>query len=370
MSRSLSLLIKPSGADCNLDCRYCFYLNRPELHSGEARTRMSDEVLEALIRNFMAIEQPVHAFCWQGGEPTLMGVSFFERVVELQQRFGRPGAVVANGIQTNGVLIDDDLAAHFARYRFLAGCSIDGPADAHDRHRVTAVGEATHAAVQRGIERLDAAGVPIDALVVVTQANVARAREVYEGLVAEGRFHHHYIPCLERDAEGVLQPYAIDGEAWGRFLGEIFAIWSDRDVGRVSVRLFESTVAKLLIGRAALCTQNDCCDESLVVEYDGGVYPCDFFVRSDLRLGDVRSDSLDDLRRSAAYGEFGSAKSRLPRVCRDCPHLDLCGGDCPRNRGPDGGPSLLCSGWFTFFEASRARFEDLAAGVRARGYSG
>ena len=138
MNRALSLLIKPTGADCNLRCGYCFYLERPELYPGEGRARMSDDVLEALIRNFMAVEQPVHAFCWQGGEPTLMGLPFFERVVELQRRHGRPGAVIANSIQTNGVLVDDALAAHFARYRFLAGCSLDGPAEMHDRYRVTA----------------------------------------------------------------------------------------------------------------------------------------------------------------------------------------------------------------------------------------
>lgn len=364
MSRSLSLLVKPTGAACNLKCEYCFYLERPELHPAEGRTRMSDEVVEALIRNFMAIEQPVHAFCWQGGEPTLMGLPFFERVVELQQRYGRPGALVANSVQTNGVLIDDDLAAFFARYRFLVGCSIDGPAVVHDRHRLTAAGEPTHAAVLRGIERLDRAGVPVDALVVVTRANVERPREIYEGLVSEGKLHHHYIPCLESDAAGEPQPYAVDGEAWGRFLGEIFSCWSARDVGRVSVRLFESTVAKLLTGHAALCTQNTCCDEYLVVEYDGGVYPCDFYVRADLRLGDVRHDSFDDLRRSAPFSAFGAEKSNLPTKCSGCVHLDLCGGDCPRNRSSGDGSSLLCDGWFAFFDASRARFEELTDGVR------
>ena len=200
-AKPFSLLVKPAGADCNLACTYCFYLSKLSLYPESRVPRMTDEVLDALVRGYMATEQPVYSFGWQGGEPTLMGVEFFRKVTELQQKHGRSGTKVANGLQTNATLVDDELARHLADHRFLVGVSIDGPADAHDTYRTRRGGGGTHAQVMTGVDRLLGHGVDVNALVLVSKANVHRAQDVYEFLKTHKLLYHQYIPCVEFDTD-------------------------------------------------------------------------------------------------------------------------------------------------------------------------
>lgn len=370
----LSLLIKPAGAECNLDCDYCFYLRTAGSDVRAGPPRMSDAVLERMLAGYLELSLPVHSFCWQGGEPLLMGPGFYRRVTELQQRLARPGTVIANSVQTNATLVDDALAEHFARYRFLVGCSIDGPAPLHDRHRRTRAGGASHEKVLAGRERLRRHGVEVNSLKLVSDANVGHPVKVYDYLVEQGFRFLQFIPCVEFDSAGRRQPYAISGRQWGDFLCAVYDRWFEDGPGRISIRLFDSLMARLAYGAELLCTFAADCRQYLVVEHDGAVYPCDFQVRPDRRLGNVLDDPLADLLGSPRYAGFGVEKSALPEPCTVCRHRELCRGDCPLHRGSGGiaesDGSWLCTGWRAFFDHAGPGLEELAraeaAGQRVR----
>ncbi|MBN1686922.1 MAG: radical SAM protein, partial [Spirochaetales bacterium] len=258
--KHFSLLVKPTSADCNLRCSYCFYLGHSALYPESRRHRMSGEVLERMIESYMQTEQDTYTFGWQGGEPTLMGVEFFKRAVELQKRYARPGAVVSNGLQTNATLIDDDLAAHLSEYNYLVGVSIDGPAELHDVYRKNTAGEGSHASVMKGIDALNRHKVPYNALVLVSSANVAYPEKVYNYLKSIGIYYHQYIPCVEFDGNGNPLPYTITGEQWGVFLNGLFDCWIGNDTRVVSIRDFDSILHHLVHGGYTMCVQGGCCD--------------------------------------------------------------------------------------------------------------
>ncbi len=227
--KPFSLLIKPASADCNLRCTYCFYLGKSALYPQNKTHRMSDSVLEQEIKSYLSTEQPVHTFSWQGGEPTLMGAHFFKRITELQKKHSRPGSKIVNALQTNATLITDALAAHLGYYRFLVGCSLDGPPELHNRHRRYLCGDSSHTAVLKGIETLSRHRVEFNILVLVSKANVHMAREVYRYLLEQNFLYHQYIPCVEFDNHGKSLPFSISAEEWGRFLCELFDSWYPRD---------------------------------------------------------------------------------------------------------------------------------------------
>ena len=368
---AFSLLIKPASADCNIRCSYCFYLEKQELYPGVRRRRMSTDVLERMVATYMQTPQPSYSFNWQGGEPTLMGPSFFQRVTELQERYGRRGATVANSVQTNGILLSDELAEHMARYRFLVGVSLDGPAELHDRYRVSEGGRGTQRQVLRGMELLERHGVEYNILTLVSAANVNQARAVYRYLRDElGVTYHQYIPCVEFDHEANLLPYAVTGEQWGRFLLELFDEWYGDDQERVSVRLFDSILTMLVDGYANTCVIGRNCRRYFVVEHNGDVYPCDFFVEPKLRLGNVVRDRFEDMWNSRIFRDFGRAKRHWNEACTQCPYLKLCAGDCQKMRhSVERDPqslSHLCSGWKLFFSRTLPEFERLAQSIRAK----
>jgi len=331
---------------------------------------MTPIILERLIQSYLATDQPVYSFGWQGGEPTLMGLDFFQRVTELQQRHGRSGAIIGNGLQTNATLITKEMAAHFSRYRFLAGCSLDGPADVHDRYRRTACGAPSHADVLRGIAKLREWRVEFNILVLVSQANVGRAREVYRYLTDHDFLYQQYIPCVEFAPSGQLQPYAITGPQWGEFICELFDEWYPADIHRVSIRHFDAILARLVHDQTTVCTLADNCCQYFVVEHNGDIYPCDFFVEPRLKIGNVLETSWEDALRAPNYRTFGAQKSRRHKACTTCEFLRLCQGDCLKHRLRPGHSaaalSWLCTGWRQFFEHTRDRFETLAAGLRAK----
>jgi uncharacterized protein len=366
--KPFSLLVKPASADCNLACEYCFYLDRAGLYPGTAVHRMPDSVLEAMVRGYLATPQPQYTFGWQGGEPTLMGADFFRRATDLQRRHGRPGAIVANGLQTNGTLLDDGFAALLAERRFLVGLSLDGPARLHDRHRRRRDGLGSHAAVLEGLACLRRQSVEFNVLTLVSQANVRDPETVYRYLRDEiGCAYHQYIECVEFDAAGRLQPWAVDGAEWGEFLCRLFDVWFP-DARRVSVRLFDTLLAKRVDGVSTTCAAGRDCREYFVVEWNGDVYPCDFYVRPDLLLGNAVDADWATLQASPAYEVFGARKRAWHADCDACPYLDFCNGDCPKNRvghGPAGprARSRLCAGWKRFFAHAGPRLEALARGI-------
>jgi len=365
--KPFSLLLKPAGADCNIRCSHCFYRSRATLYPNTPQPRMAADVLERTIRSYLATDQPVHLFSWQGGEPTLMGRDFFEQVTAVQVEHGGPGTVIANGLQTNGLRIDDSFARHLARYRFLVGVSIDGPPELHDRYRRSRSGEGSAAGARAAVERLRRQGAEVNAVTLVTRANAGRAAEVYDYLKKEGFLFQQYVPCVEFDGEGGLLPFSVGGDEWGEFLCALFDEWIRGDVRKVSIRDFDSIVAAILGRSPSLCRMEKECRHYFVVEHNGDIYPCDFFVRRELRIGNVMDMSWEEALRSPVYERFGSRKSEWCEECARCEYLSLCAGDCPKHRGDpsraDGGKSVLCEGWKRFFRHALPTFRSLAKEV-------
>lgn len=334
------LLVKPAGADCNLACGYCFYREKSALYPGCPHPRMSEEVLRELLGQYRA-----GSIAFQGGEPTLMGEGFFRKAAEW-------GQGVEFSLQTNGTLVDASLAQFLASEDWLVGVSIDGPKAVHDQYRQK------YDAAVAGYRRLVAAGAKVNTLTLVSAANIGRAREVYRFLRDRvGSRFHQYIECTTPER------FAIDGEKWGDFLIELFDTWAgDGDQHRVSVRLFDSLVSELVYGRASVCQFADTCRNYLVVEWNGDVYPCDFHVTPELKLGNIMERSLEEMFADAREWAFGERKRDLPGECERCEFLPFCQGDCPKNRNPATRQSRLCAGYKRFFAHALPRLEAILKG--------
>ncbi len=360
-----SLLIKPVGSACNLGCRYCYYgggAAAPRRNADPAGF-MNEAVLERTISAYMATDQTVYSMVWHGGEPTLLPASFYEKAVELEKRHAPGGARISNSLQTNGVDITQDLARLLGRYRFLCGVSMDGPPEAHDRYRRTPSGKATHHRVRAGMRTLAEAGVPTNTVAVVSRANVHRPVATYRYLRDAGATHLHFIPCVERDGQGDISRESVTAEKWGGFLVAVFDEWRAHDIGKVSVRLFESILAKLARGVSIDCYNGDRCDRYLVIEANGDIYPCDFYVTPAHRLGNIMDTTLERVRESREYERFARRKTDWSAQCDTCDLVSICMGDCRKFRPGAAQRSLLCSGWKTFYTHALPFFSDIAARI-------
>ena len=360
--KPFSLLIKPASADCNLRCEYCFYIDH--LEHEKDKPRMTLETLEVMIKSYMGTDQNgQYAFGWQGGEPTLMGLDFFKKVVEFQLKYAQPGASISNGLQTNATMITEELAKFFGEYRFLLGVSLDGPEELHDYYRKSIGKKPTHKLVMRGIDILKKNNVEFNILTLVNDKTVKKAKEIYLYLRDNQFYFHQYIPCVEFDDKGELKPFSITGSEWGTFLTELFNEWVREDVNKISIRLFDSIIEYLVYGRYNVCYMQHSCIQYFVVEYDGGVYPCDFFVQDDLLIGNIKKNTWEQLLASDTYKKFGKEKARWNNECELCPYLILCHGDCQKFRygSPQSSKQLstLCQGWKIFYTRTLSRFRTI-----------
>ena len=375
------LLAKPTGAACNLDCTYCFFLSKDSLYPGST-PRMSDAVLESFIRQRLAGPDEAEInLAWQGGEPTLMGLDFYRRAVDLAKKHARPGQRVLHTIQTNGVLLDDAWCQFFREHGFLVGLSLDGPEAMHDAYRVDKGGRGTFARVRKAWDLLRGHGVEVNVLCTVHAANAGHPLEVYRFFRDElGAGYLQFIPIVERatpellplanqgwgERPGAERPFyrqqgslvterSVRPEAFGDFLCAIFDEWVTRDVGKVFVQAFDVALGSWL-GQHNLCITSPVCGSSLALEPNGDVYACDHFVEPGYRLGNLLETPLAELADSEPQRRFGQDKfDTLPRQCRECEVLFACFGECPRNRfatAPDGEPGLnyLCAGYKHFFK--------------------
>ncbi|MEA2013520.1 MAG: anaerobic sulfatase maturase [Verrucomicrobiota bacterium] len=366
--KDFSLLIKPTSADCNIRCNYCFYLKKHKLYPDLKMHRMSNFVLDKMISSFMALPMQQHTFGWQGGEPTLMGVDFFRRVTSLQEQYGKRGTKVSNGLQTNGTLIDDALAKHLAKYNFLVGVSLDGPPSLHNTYRKDIDGKGTHEDVIKGIRKLDTHNVEYNILTLLNSSNIKNPEVIYRYLCDNEWFFQQYIPCVEFDSTGNPLPWGISGEEYGLFLSKIFDLWYKNDTRKVSIRFFDSILSYLVDGIRNVCQMGDNCCQYLVVEYNGDIYPCDFFVLPELKIGNITKDSWESLLDSEIYKKFGAQKHDWNQECKSCKFLNLCQGDCLKHR-IEGGRSAstlswLCKGKKIFYEHTLSRFKELAAEIK------
>jgi uncharacterized protein len=333
--RITSLLIKPASAVCNLDCSYCFYLDRDaDPYKELPARRMTLDTLERLVDTYLFYSYPNSTFAFQGGEPTLAGLDFFEQLVEFQKRSGRDGQNVSNALQTNGVLLDDNWAQLFAAYHWLLGVSLDGPEEINDRYRFNKAGRGTWKQVIRAIEVLQRRKVDFNILCVLSQANVDQPRELYRFYKSLGVDNVQFIPLAEFHPDGSPMPFTITPEQYGKFLVEMFDLWWP-ERRKMRIRFFDNIAEALAGMKPGSCTMHETCDSYVVVEYNGDVYPCDFFVESGWKLGNITLDSWSEIARRARRYQFAQKKTLEHPDCVVCEYQSICHGGCPKFRhGP------------------------------------
>lgn len=330
--RISSLLIKPASAVCNLDCSYCFYLDRDaDPYKDLAARRMDDETLEHLVDSFLFYSYPNSVFAFQGGEPTLAGLPFFEKLVRLQKERGRDGHNISNALQTNGMLIDDSWCRLFKEYNWLIGISMDGPEKIHDSYRFNKAGHGTWKRVMQSMETMQKHGVDFNVLCVVSQANVHQPREIYKFFKSLAIDNIQYIPLSEFDGHGNPLPFTVGAEEYGRFLVETFDLWWP-DRRKMRIRFYDNIAEALAGQKPGSCTMHETCDSYCVVEYNGDVYPCDFFVEKDWRLGNIHLDSWAEIARKQKRYSFARNKALAHPECHACEYQTLCHGGCPKSR--------------------------------------
>ena len=383
------VLAKPIGPICNLDCKYCFYLEKESLYPQVEKWAMREEVLDSYIRQYIeAHDSAVVNFAWQGGEPTLLGVEYFRKLVQIQKKYAN-GKRIQNAFQTNGVLLNDDWAALFKENEFLIGLSIDGPRELHDTYRVDKGGQPTFDRVVRGMETLKRNGVEFNTLTTVHAGNADHPLEVYRFLKQNGSGFMQFIPIVERIAHHVtsdglqlispdfsgaarVAPWSVEPRQFGRFLCAIFDEWVRNDVGRYYVQLFDVSLETWSGMEASLCVFRKKCGAALAIEHSGDLYSCDHFVYPKNRLGNIMESPMAELAGSEQQRQFGDAKeSTLPKYCRECDVRFACNGECPKHRfltTPDGeaGLNYLCAGYKMFFHHVDPYMRFMAAELAAQ----
>lgn len=348
-------------------CTYCFYTEKIKLFSNTKNHRMSDETLEEMIRQLMAQSSQQVSITWQGGEPTLMGLDFYKKAVELQKIYGH-GQYMGNGLQTNGILINKDWANFLARYKFLVGLSIDGPQRIHDKYRLLKGGSDSWLKVVDSAKLLLDKDVAVNAITVVNNYSVEFPEEIYAFNKSKGLHYMQFIPCVETDPKDSKKAarYSVSAKKYGTFLCKLFELWMSDFVNgapTTSIRFIDSIISNYMGMNPLECSQLQTCGVYVVVEHNGDVYPCDFFVEPRWKLGNIKKDRLLDMLNSDKQRKFGRAKSNLPKVCRRCKWLKHCYGGCVKDRIRDPRDKNLnhfCRSFKMFFEHADGRLCNLA----------
>ena len=392
---AFNVMTKPIGPICNLDCKYCFYLEKEKLYPDQRKWKMPDDVLEEYIRQYIHTQDvPTINFAWQGGEPTLLGVDYFRNVVRLQQKYAN-GKTIENAFQTNGTLLDDEWCEFFSAHRFLIGLSIDGPRDIHDKYRYDKKGNGTFDEVMRGVGFLKKHKTEFNTLTVVNSANVKRPTEVYRFLKDIGSGFIQFIPIVERlptvqlriagmdlsdppvpgerpDPSAQVTAWSVPAAAYGVFLIEIFEDWVRRDVGKTFVQIFDVALGNWMNMGSGLCVFAEKCGNALAIEHNGDLYSCDHYVYPRYKLGNIMNSSLGQLVTSPEQIKFGNDKAdTLPQYCRKCEVKFACNGECPKHRftrTPDGeeGLNYLCPSYKKFFNHVDPYMKTMASLLQSR----
>ena len=395
----VTVMIKPMGAVCNLDCHYCYYLPTMELYGGREK-RMSSTTLESVFASVLPRFEDHITIAWQGGEPTLAGLDFFRRAIGFQEKYRRPSQRVEHALQTNTTRLDDDWCRFLREKGFLVGVSIDGPPRLHDHYRRDRAGGGSSDSVLRGLRLLQKHGVEYNLLCVLNDRNVEHPDEVLGYLLNLGARHLQFIPAVEWDEDGdepVLRSFSPSGGAYGRFLCRVFDRWFERYRRQLSIRFFDTVLNQLVYGRSPLCIMDAACHNQLTIEHDGAVFGCDHFVERRWQLGQIGDtawenhvaangaqrlvvgsvaepevvggydDSWLDRVDEQRLAVFADRKQHLPAECDGCRWKRYCFGGCPKNRpgrGDAAVPSVLCDGYQQFFEHAMPRLEWLAGYLR------
>jgi uncharacterized protein len=383
------IMTKPTGPICNLDCKYCFYLEKENLYPAQSDWAMPEPVLDAYVRQYIEAQRvPVVSFAWQGGEPTLLGVDFFRKAVELQKKYAG-GKRIENAFQTNGILLDDEWCSFLAENNFLVGLSIDGPRELHDAYRVDKGGRPTFDRVVRGLGYLKKHGVEFNTLTVVHRQNSQHPLEVYRFLKEVGSGFLQFIPIVERiaaapDSHGLVliapdsperasvSSFSVEPLQYGKFLCAIFDEWVRQDVGRYFIQIFDVALESWMGFDQSLCVFRPTCGAAMALEHNGDLYSCDHFVYPENKLGNIMDRPLESLVQSDQQRKFGLDKrDTLPLYCRQCDVRFACNGECPKHRfirTPDGeaGLNYLCAGYKLFFHHVDPHMRFMAEELRNR----
>ena len=329
---------------------------------------MTDKTLERMISEYLKIKMPLHQICFQGGEPTIMGLNFYQKAVNLIEKYGS-GKKISLSLQTNGTLLNDEWGKFLHKYNFLVGISVDGPKEIHNKYRKTSSNEDSHHLVMRGLNILKKHNIEHNILSLVTKANINKAEEIYlyNKNILQSK-HHQYIECVEFDNTDKLCSFCPSGDEWGNFLCSLFDIWY-KDRYEVSVRLFDSILFKMVEQKANVCVMNSNCRQYLMVENNGDLFPCDFFMLPELKLGNIfESNGFLNAWNGDKIKNFGKRKSQYNEKCSNCKYLNLCHGCCQKNRSKDGinskKLSVLCSGWKMFYDYTYDKFKALAEEIK------
>jgi uncharacterized protein len=377
------VMLKPAGPLCNLSCTYCYYLEKTKLYPAIKEPVMTEELLANFTKQFIEVHQvPVVTFTWQGGEPTLRGLDFFRKAIELQQKYSG-GKKIENAFQTNGTRLNDDWCKFFIDNNILVGISIDGAEHNHDHYRRTFSGGTTYKRVMKGIELLHNHKVEFNTLSVVNDYNAHFATETYRFLKNIGSGFMQFLPVVEHIVEGrseeelqLIAPihaekvkvtqWSTGSVDYGKFLIKIFDEWVRNDVAKYYVQIFDATLANYVGENPGLCVFNETCGDALVLEHNGDLFSCDHFVYPEYFLGNITETPLIDLVKSQKQFDFGVEKrNNLPRYCLQCDVRYACHGECPKHRfllAPDGKPGLnyLCEGYKMFFRHVEPYMEFMA----------
>ena len=370
MTMEFQIFAKPVGAVCNLRCTYCYYLCKKDLYPENGSPRMSDELLENyIIQQIETTTDEVIMFSWHGGEPTLAGLDFYRKAIALQKKHNSTGKKIINGIQTNGTLLDENWCRFFSEENFLVGISIDGPEEFHNHNRSDITGEGSFRRVMKGYDLLKRNEITTEILCVLNSHNVKFPDVIYNFYKDLDTKYITFLPLVEQDSfsfNGVSSE-TVPPDGFGNFLSEVFNQWVSIDIGRIKIQVFEEALRRAFNQDHTLCIFKANCGGVPVVEHNGDFYSCDHYVDSDHLIGNINNSSIADLLDSGRQQAFGKLKSEtLPRYCRECNVLDMCNGECPKNRfinTPDGEPGLnyLCRGYKKFFEHCQPFIEALRA---------
>ncbi len=350
------IMAKPVGPACNLECSYCYYLETAHLFSHQSRLQMSDDILEIYVRQYIATNPgPEVLFVWHGGEPTLAGMDFYRRAIELQKRYLPEGWSCRNNIQTNGILLDDNWCSFLTDNHFDVGLSIDGTQWVHDTYRKDRFGHGTYESAAEAIRRLQAHGIQPDLLCTVTSVSAKEPISVYRALRSFDTGWIQFIPIVRCKPNGEMTPESVTGKEYGRFLCTIFNEWIHHDISRLNVQLFAEMSLVWAGGTPSVCWMAPTCGRALIVEHDGGVYSCDHFVNQEHYIGNLKNSQLSEIIGSPVQCGFGHNKQDLlPSQCLACSWLDVCNGGCPKDRfslseNGESGLNYLCAGLRHFF---------------------
>lgn len=361
----------PAGPICNLDCDYCYYLNKTELYPETKNFQMKEETLEKYIKQYINSQPgPVVNFDWQGGEPTLRGLEFFKKAVELQQKYAPKEWRIQNSIQTNAILIDDQWAKFLKENNFLVGVSLDGPQELHNRYRKDKESKGTHQKVLAGIEKLKEYEIEYNFLAVVNDINAKKPEEVYQFFKEIEADFIQFIPIVEQDQEGNIISRSVGSKEYGKFLIGVFNEWIN-DLGDIYVQIFEEALSAWAGFGANLCVFSKECGKGPVMEHSGDLYACDHFVEPEHKLGNINKKNILEMMNTKQQQEFGRAKKeKLNKKCLECDYLFFCNGGCPKNRildtGNDYRLNYLCEGYKLFFDYIDPFMNKLAQMVKQR----